>query len=147
MIYSLLFVCTGNLCRSPMAAAMFAVGAGRCKRPISVASAGVAARSGQRSPEAVVSLMAERGHDLAGHRARPVTRELVGQADLVLVMEVAQKRFIEARWPALKGRVRRLGDWRGEDIPDPYGESGRHYEDCLLRIEACLADWQERLPS
>jgi len=130
-----------------MAVAMFAARAGRRKTPIRVASAGVAARSGQRSPETVVSLMTGRGHDLAGHRAQPLTTELARQADLVLVMETFQKRFIEDRWLALRGRVRRLGEWRGEDILDPYGGPRRLYEDCLLRIETCLDDWQERLPS
>lgn len=128
-----------------MAVALFeAHGWGR-RDPIRVASAGVAARTGLPPPEPVVALLAERGLDVAAHRAQQFTGALGSGSDLVLVMEAAQKRFIEKNWPALKGRVRRLGEWRNEDVHDPYGQPTRVYADCLAHLEACLDDWHERL--
>ncbi len=145
MIRRFLFVCTGNLCRSPMASSLFAARARVRGRKVEVASAGVAACVGKPPPEPVISLMDTRGLDVSGHRARQLSIELASPCDLILVMEVAQQRFIENYWHDLKGRVRRLGEWRDEDVLDPFGQSDEAYATCLSRIEACLDDWQARL--
>ena len=147
MIKSLLLVCTGNICRSPMAAALFAERARSRGRALRVDSAGLAALDGSAPPEPVVALMARRGLDVSEHTARQLTGELASDYDLVLVMEAAQQRFIEQNWMALKGRVRRLGEWRDEDVPDPYGLREEFYADCLAQIGSCVEDWEERLLS
>ena len=147
MIKSLLLVCTGNICRSPMAAALFAERARSRGRALRVDSAGLAALDGSAPPEPVVALMARRGLDVSEHTARQLTGELASDYDLVLVMEAAQQRFIEQNWMALKGRVRRLGEWRDEDVPDPYGLPEEFYAECLAQIGSCVEDWEERLLS
>lgn len=141
---SLLLVCTGNLCRSPMAAALFATRARAHGYPLRVTSAGLATPVGQRPPPAVIALMDSRGLDLSRHQARQLTGALAEQHDLVLVMDSGQQRFVERSWRALKGRVCRLGAWRDEDILDPYGLTEYEYAACLSCIEQCVADWEQR---
>jgi protein-tyrosine phosphatase len=143
MLTNLLFVCTGNICRSPMAAAVFSARADR--RPGRVASAGVAALVNRPVPEAVKSLMLARGIDISHHRGAQFTSELAQPFDLVLVMEQAHRLFIEQNWIALRGRVRRLGEWRSLDIEDPFNRSDKEYAFCLDAIETCLSDWEVRL--
>src|SRR6185312_9566962 len=111
-IRSLLVVCTGNLCRSPMAAALLAARARQQRHPLQVTSAGIAAAVGRPAPPPVLELMAQRGLDLSEHRAQQLTVELAQRYDLVLVMESAQQRWIERSWSELKGRVQRIGVWR-----------------------------------
>ncbi|MGH8127402.1 MAG: low molecular weight protein-tyrosine-phosphatase [Gammaproteobacteria bacterium] len=145
VINSLLVVCTGNICRSPMAAALFKEHAYTRNHEIEVGSAGVAALVGSAPPEPVLALMQARGFDVSGHRARQLTGELGTRHDLLLVMEGEQQRYIERTWPFLKGRVHRLGKYQGADVLDPYGLPEKFYAQSLAQIEAYLGDWQERL--
>ena len=128
-----------------MAAELFAACAHRHGAKLRVASAGIAALVGHPPPAQVIMLMARRGVDVSAHQARQLTGALASGYDLLLVMEAEQQRFIERSWMTLRGRVRRLGEWRGEDVPDPYGLPQEAYANCLALIEACVGDWEEWL--
>ncbi len=141
-IRSVLVVCMGNLCRSPMAAALIVKRAHERSHRLRVTSAGIAASVGQPSPTTVVALMERRGFDISRHRAQQLTAALARRHDLMLVMDETQQAFVELHWPDLKGKVHRLGAWRDEDVADPYGLTEQCYADCLGRIEACVADWE-----
>ncbi len=140
MFSSLLVVCTGNICRSPMAAALFAEHGIRSGKTLEVASAGTAALIGRPSPTEAVELMAARGLDISGHRGQQLTEPLALRHELILVMESAHQRYIESRWPVLRGRVRLLSA-RGSDVVDPYGRSREAYEQSLAQIEQGVEDW------
>jgi len=140
-IRSLLVLCTGNLCRSPMAAALFAQRARDARHRLRVASAGIAAFVGHPPPGPVIALLEGRGVDVSRHKAQQLTGGLAHRHDLILVMDRAQQAFVEHHWPDLKGKVYRLGAWRDQDVDDPYGLTEECYEECLKRIEACVADW------
>lgn len=118
---------------------------GRGRHRGRIDSAGVAALIGMPPPEFAVLEMAERGLDISQHRAKQITGELAREFDLVLVMEEAQRRFIEQRWLALRGRVYRLGEWRDEDLVDPFNGPRTSFARCLDAIEECLTDWEARL--
>lgn len=145
MIDSVLVVCTGNICRSPMAAALLAERAKDRGAALEIGSAGVAALAGHPSPEPVINLMKERGIDVSGHRARQLSGALGMRHELILVMERMQREFIMRKWPELTGRVQLFGERREEDVYDPYGFAPAAYAQCLAQIEACLGDWDERL--
>jgi protein-tyrosine phosphatase len=125
-----------------MAAALIVKRAREHRRRLRVASAGIAAFVGEAPPRDVVSLMQRLGFDISGHKAQQLTGVLARRYDLMLVMDRTQQHFVETHWPDLKGRVYRLGAWRGEDVADPFGLTEQCFVDCLNKIETCVADWE-----
>lgn len=128
-----------------MAAALFAECAGEATGRLNIGSAGVAALVGRPPAADVIDLMRDRGIDVSGHRARQLTASLALQYELLLVMERGHKRHIESNWPAVASRVHLLGEWRGEEVADPYGLPQMFYAKCMRQIESCIADWQTHL--
>lgn len=112
---------------------------------ISVSSAGLGALAGHAASGHAVQLMAERGLDISGHRARQLTPDLVAGSDLVLVMESGHRRALLDVEPAARGKVYRLCEWRDEDIPDPYRQPREAFESALGQIDAGVADWVKRI--
>ena len=120
MIANILVVCIGNICRSPMAEGLFK----HALPGITVRSAGLDAMTGHPADPFAVQLMQEQGIDITGHRAQALASWMISEADIVVAMDLAQKHFIEQRYPTARGKVFRLcesdnGDING-DIPDPY---------------------------
>lgn len=149
MFERVLFVCVGNVCRSPMAEALLARRLAGRVQGARVESAGLAALVGRPADPLAVELLRERGVELGAHRARQVTDALILAADLVVVMEQAQVRAIEASVPGARGRVHRLGRWGGFDVPDPYRGARAAFERALELIERGIDDfdrafWQPR---
>ena len=138
----ILTICTGNICRSPMAAALLKSRLGPSHR---VESAGVAAVVGYPPTKEMARTAAERGLDLSTHRARQLQATLASDFELLLVMERAHKRWVAANIPQARGRTFSLGHWRNMEIPDPYGGCMKTYEESCKLIEACADDWLERL--
>lgn len=128
-----------------MAEALFKEHAKTRGLDLKVGSAGVAAMVDHAAADPVIDLMNSRGLDVSGHRARQLNTELGVQHDVILVMEQGHRRFITRNWPELTGRVRRLGEFRGEDIADPYGLPENVYAHCLGIIEECVGDWEKAL--
>lgn len=112
-----------------------------------IASAGLAAIDGRRADSIMAGLLRQDGYDLTGHRARPVSLELALDYDLLLVMELAQKQTLRARYPAVTGRVMLLGHWlgAGEEVADPYQKDEVAYRRALTTIAAAVGGWTERL--
>ncbi len=140
MFSTILTVCTGNICRSPMAAAALADRLRRRGLAATVESAGIAALVGHPADALAVELLAERGLDLSGHLARQLTPELIRPFELILVMERDQQREVEAILPSARGRVQRLGYRGGFDVPDPYRRGRPAFERALALIDRGLDD-------
>jgi protein-tyrosine phosphatase len=116
VINRILVICIGNICRSPIAEGLLK----RAWPDKTVASAGLGALVGHPAVPFSVQLMAEQGIDISGHRAQSVTRPMINAADLILVMDLKQQRYIEQTYPTARGKVFRLG---AADIADPYQQN------------------------
>ncbi|HXI66280.1 MAG TPA: low molecular weight protein arginine phosphatase [Gemmatimonadales bacterium] len=145
----ILLVCTGNICRSPLAAALLERALGeRAAEGITVSSAGTGAWDGAPVSEGAYLVGLERGLDLSGHRARLLTRELVEGADLILTMA----RHHRARVDELggEGRVFVLGEYAGREgdeveVSDPFGGDLEVYRDTCSELEGLLQAAVERI--
>ena len=141
------FICTGNTCRSPMAAAAFKRLAKERGLNVVVDSAGMAAQDGDAvSPQARTVL---KEHDLIPLRLRnqAITLRLVRAADLLITMTAAQQDRLEANYIPSRGKVLLLQGLVGEarDIPDPFGGTVETYERCFAAMQPALAALVERL--
>jgi protein-tyrosine-phosphatase len=146
---NILFVCTANICRSPMASAMFErlVENRRLPGAWVVASAGTWARDGIRASANGVELMGVWGMDISKHRSRVVNAGLLGKADLILTMESSHKEAILAEFDKTAGKVFMLSEITGEarDIRDPYGGPLQEYHDTAIEIAGYLERGLPRL--
>src|SRR5437667_5484853 len=127
----IVFVCTWNIARSPMAAAIFRSMAKKHPRlrRMSVDSAGTEARDGERPSEYAVAAMDEMDLDIRGHRSRWLTPDRVAPDDLVLTMDRQQVESVRELGVAVE--VMTLGDYAGipGDVPAPW-ESHEEYATC-----------------
>ena len=138
---NILVVCEGNICRSPMAAALLAA-----RQPaLQARSAGLGALVGRPADETAVRLMRSLGIDISGHRASQLTRRMCLESELVLVMDREQRQRVEKLYPEACGRVFRLGEFTDKDIPDPYRLPERAFRDALGLIEQAVARWLQRI--
>ncbi len=148
MFNSLLIVCTGNICRSPVAESIFRQRLEASARWNGrVRSAGIDALVDQGADPTVLGMMRERGFDLAPHRARQLTPEHVREADLVLVMETHQRDALLDLDPTARGKTFRLGHWIDADIPDPFRRGDDAHRATIELIFAASAPWLDRLVS
>jgi protein-tyrosine phosphatase len=149
----IVFVCTGNTCRSPLAEVL-------CKKLLAqrlgctiedlprrgfvVLSAGLAAMMGGAAEEAV-HVARELGADLSTHRSRALTLDLLAQADYVFTMTRGHLLALADEAARLGVQPRQLCP-DGEDVPDPVGLDLPVYRDCALQIQRHLAKWVAELP-
>jgi protein-tyrosine-phosphatase len=136
----ILFVCTGNTCRSPMAAALF--NRFNTKPDWEAESAGLAALAGwPASMLAETALMMDYSIDLSSHRSRPVSRILLEKAGWILTMTGAQRDALLRGYPELGKRILTVGEMAGErmvSIGDPIGSSVHQYQDTAARLGALI---------
>jgi len=139
-IRSILFVCKGNICRSPFAASYLGAKLKNRDFPIEVLSAGLETTPGKKA-NPVASTVALQNHiSLEAHVTTPVTDDLIRRADLIIVMEFMHRVDLLKQFPAAKRKVFRLGDFHqglAKEIWDPYGGTHADFEFCFRMIRRC----------
>lgn len=143
---SYLFVCTGNTCRSPMAAGLFrkmlsnklqCAETELADRGFLVGSAGVSAGNGYPASPEAVQLLLDDGIDIGDHSSRQLSEELLDQTDHILTLTNGHRQAILMSRPDLEGKIRLLSP-EGRDVSDPIGGGLMEYEDCKTEIESYL---------
>lgn len=148
--YNILIVCTGNICRSPMAEGMLKTYLhSRLADRVQVSSAGTHALHGNQAQPHAMEVMRRRGIDISGHRARQLSGSLIKSSDLVLVMERFHLKFIRMKSLFSSARSKLLTEYdaRGEvaEVPDPMGKPLEAYETSAAIIDNCVKGVCEHL--
>lgn len=153
-VESILFVCQGNICRSPFAAVLATErlrhegGVGiRCT------SAGIRTTQAARSPSAACDVAATYGVSLVHHRPQPLTRELMEAHDLIVVMEASHLLELRVSYPSAANRVVLLSlfdqaaifGYDRFNIADPFARPRAAFESCYSRIDRALSNMLARL--
>jgi protein-tyrosine-phosphatase len=139
-----LFVCTGNTCRSPMAEGLFRK-AVEGRADYSVGSAGTSACPGDSAARETIAALRRRGADLDGFSSRPVGKELIREATHVFAMTRGHLAQLEARFPEFSDKFYLTcefadiaGEGIGIDVPDPIGQGKRAYEHTAEVLEQAI---------
>jgi protein-tyrosine-phosphatase len=148
---NILFVCTGNVSRSFLAAALLRDQIERLGLDhISVASAGLAAYPGSPADPKMVDYLQENGIPVTDHSARQIQKEDVDWADLIIVMEKEQAGNILELWPEANAKVDLLGKYMTDphipdDVIDPFGRSPYHYRLAQAQITMGIESLMKKL--
>lgn len=141
-IRSVLVVCVGNICRSPLGERLL-----RARLPdLTVSSAGIGALVGEPADATARDVAAARGISLDGHVARQFTSDIGVRADLILAMEPGHRREMARISPHLAGRTMLFDQWTGAGgIPDPYRQPRDFHEAVFQRVSEAADAWALRL--
>ena len=134
---TVLFVCSGNTCRSPMAACLFN---GLCEKngreDVRAASAGTEAMSNMCASDGARRAMEKRGLTLKGHLSKRVSEGMMREADRVVCMGPRQRELLEAYYPWAKGKI----ECFETPVPDPYGGNDAVYEHTAMEMEKQIGE-------
>lgn len=139
---SVLFVCTGNTCRSPMAERFFSLLSRDAGLSVTAASAGTRAAIGMPLSRGAAAVFAERGIGPVDHRARRVDKALLDAVEAVYVMERAHRDELLKSFPDAASKLFVLREAAGlepADVEDPVGADAAQYRACAASIEEALA--------
>lgn len=133
---NILFVCTGNTCRSPMAQGLFNALSRKKGLDAAANSAGLFASSGSPASGYAIEAMANLGIDISFHQAKQITKELIEKADVVIPLTQGHYDALKNKFPQYEKKLRLLN----EPVQDPYGGSMASYEKTAAQLERLISD-------
>ena len=144
MFSSVVTVCTGNICRSPLAEYLFRSRLEGVSAKVS--SAGIQALVNQPADALAQEIAQTHGLDLSPHLGRQVEKSVLEEHELILVMEDHHRDYIRSRFPQVSGKVFLLGKWEEEmQVPDPYKKSPDFFKEVYSHIDRSVAHWVNRM--
>ncbi len=144
----ILFICTGNTCRSPMAEGYF------CHllekegiSDIQISSAGTYAGNGGPPSSNSLRAMKEYGIDISGHKSMRLTRKLIEEVDLIIAMTASHRMYVGQLDSSALEKTRLLGEYSkaGHDVADPFGGALDVYSFCLSTMKPALENLLEEI--
>jgi protein-tyrosine phosphatase len=139
-------ICSGNICRSPMAAVLLKEKLQARNQAAVIISAGTLGLTGHRAADHARTAVAELGLSLEGHRSQGISLGLLRMADQLVIMSTRHEQAILALDPALEGRIVRLWHYDaltrdGDSIPDPVGQDLETFRECRELLDRSLEAW------
>ena len=145
MFQTILVLCLGNICRSPIAEGLLKEKIKAAGLTIKVHSAGLTAMVGDPAHPFSQKVVLDYGFTLDTHVARQITQEMVREADLILVMDDEQRHMVESQFRGASGKTFRIGHFSNFDIPDPYGKGEKAFTETYSLVEKGITDWIDNL--
>lgn len=142
MFSSILVICTGNVCRSPLGERLL-----RQRLPgMRIDSAGTHSLVGKPADIRAQKVAAANGLSLDGHVARTLTRQMFNHYDLILAMAPEHIRHITRMAPEVRGKTLLFGRWLGsQEVPDPFQFSHHAFEHVYSLLGEASLEWSKRL--
>jgi len=145
---NILVVCTANICRSPVCESV--VRDRLHQRGLNdweVASAGTWATFGQSASYYSIEILSEQGLDITDHKSRPVGKDLLEWADLILCMELGHVEALQIEFPGLADKIFTLSEMSGPgySVYDPYGEPRPAYEAMVNEVTKLVQNGLDRI--
>jgi protein-tyrosine phosphatase len=133
----ILFVCTGNTCRSPMAQGLAKL---YLAEEFKIYSAGINAFEGEHISKNASEVLKKKKIDQGKHRAVRLTKKMLDSADYVFTMTKSQEVYLSNLYPEMRDKITALGSWLGseKEITDPWGGSLEVYHHCLLELDEMM---------
>ncbi|HBQ5558974.1 TPA: protein tyrosine phosphatase [Klebsiella variicola] len=142
MFNSILVVCTGNICRSPIGERILK----QLLPTMQVDSAGTAALIDHNADNSAIKIAKKHGISLEGHKGKQFTAKLARNYDLILAMEKIHINQIEKIAPEARGKTMLFGHWlENRDIPDPYRKSDEAFASVFVLMQRSSQLWVEKL--
>ncbi|HRO37988.1 low molecular weight protein-tyrosine-phosphatase [Thauera sp.] len=145
MFDKILTLCTGNICRSPLAEFLLRDRLAARGRAATVASAGIGALAGHPADETTQRVALRHGIDLSPHIARQLTTDITRWADLILVMERHHLEYATRLDPSARGKIFLLGHWDKAEVPDPYRLAEENHQLAYDIIAHTVDQWIGKL--
>jgi protein-tyrosine-phosphatase len=150
MTSSVLFVCTANQCRSPMAAALFRDHLARQGFDLAswhVDSAGTWTKPGLPAAAKAIAAMANHGVDIRDHKTKEISAKLIASHELILVMELAHKEALRFEFPAWKDKIFMLSEMAGltMDVEDPIFSEPEDFDRTVDFLQQLIQDGFARI--
>jgi len=142
MFNKILVVCVGNICRSPIGEMLLQ----KHLPTLEINSAGISALIGKPADKNAIEVAQAQNIDLSAHIAKQLTKELIAEHDLILVMEKKHIKAVTAIAPMARGKIILFAQWNDpQEIPDPYRQSKEAFEFVYTLMSESAEQWAKKI--